>query len=243
MLGRGPGACQQLELESCGCTEVAGVAGTEPARTTGNHTYHRNKRFSIIVEEELLRWGTASITVSMSLTWLSVCKCADSGLTDQGYWLGWARCNILIAAAADIIPVLTITTYYHLSRLTLTSGHQSVGITLALRLGTKITVCFITQLHSLGVGVMFLFWTLIWLIYQSQALSLNPTMPHPLRFYPRESCYKIFLRLLTDIFPGTATPPCWSWTTRGTWAATTWRARAAPSRSPSGSTGRATKWS
>ena len=55
MLGRGQGACQQLELESCGCTEVAGVAGTEPARTTGNHTYHRNKRFSIIVEEELLR--------------------------------------------------------------------------------------------------------------------------------------------------------------------------------------------
>ena len=68
MLGRGPGACQQLELESCGCTEVAGGEGTEPARTSGNHTYLRNKRFSIIVEEELLRWGTASLTVSMSLT-------------------------------------------------------------------------------------------------------------------------------------------------------------------------------
>ena len=60
MLGRGPGACQQLELESCGCTEVAGVAarlGADPPRTSGNHTYHRNKRFSIIVEEELLRWA------------------------------------------------------------------------------------------------------------------------------------------------------------------------------------------
>ena len=51
---------ESLELESCPCTEDSLLTSHQPQ--------DRNKRFSIIVEEELLRWGTSSLTVSMSLT-------------------------------------------------------------------------------------------------------------------------------------------------------------------------------
>lgn len=49
MIGSGP--CQQIRLESCGCTN-------KEAETAGQLSvpqYHKNKRFSIVVEEELLR--------------------------------------------------------------------------------------------------------------------------------------------------------------------------------------------
>ena len=51
MIGSGP--CQQIHLQSCGCSNTK-----EEEEETGQLTvpkYHKNKRFSIIVEEELLR--------------------------------------------------------------------------------------------------------------------------------------------------------------------------------------------
>ena len=44
----------QLELESCGCNETVSP-DTEGGLLTVAQ-YHKNKRFSIIVEEELLRF-------------------------------------------------------------------------------------------------------------------------------------------------------------------------------------------
>ena len=48
MIGAGPR--QQIRLETCDCTSTKEGAG-QPSVTQ----YHKNKRFSIIVEEELLR--------------------------------------------------------------------------------------------------------------------------------------------------------------------------------------------
>ena len=46
-----PGDCQ-LELESCGCND----SDTESSDLLSIPKYHKNKRFSVIVEEELLRY-------------------------------------------------------------------------------------------------------------------------------------------------------------------------------------------
>jgi len=51
----------QLELESCGCNE-ASTPNTELGLLTVPQ-YHKNKRFSIIVEEELLRNGYPSLLI------------------------------------------------------------------------------------------------------------------------------------------------------------------------------------
>lgn len=51
MIGSGP--CQQIHLQSCDCSNTK-----EEEEEAGQLTvpqYHKNKRFSIIVEEELLR--------------------------------------------------------------------------------------------------------------------------------------------------------------------------------------------
>ena len=48
----GSGNCQQIHLESCDCTNTKEEEG---AGQLSVPQYHKNKRFSIIVEEELLR--------------------------------------------------------------------------------------------------------------------------------------------------------------------------------------------
>ena len=52
MIGSGP--CQQIHLQSCGCSNTKEEEEEEAGMLTVPQ-YHKNKRFSIIVEEELLR--------------------------------------------------------------------------------------------------------------------------------------------------------------------------------------------
>ena len=52
MIGSGP--CQQIHLQSCGCSNTKEEEEEEEDHLTVPQ-YHKNKRFSIIVEEELLR--------------------------------------------------------------------------------------------------------------------------------------------------------------------------------------------
>ena len=59
MIGSGP--CQQIHLQSCGCSNTK---EEEEDHLTVPH-YHKNKRFSIIVEEELLRL-VGEIMINMS---------------------------------------------------------------------------------------------------------------------------------------------------------------------------------
>ena len=50
MIGSGP--CQQIHLQSCGCSNTKEEEEEDHLTVP---QYHKNKRFSIIVEEELLR--------------------------------------------------------------------------------------------------------------------------------------------------------------------------------------------